>query len=47
MRGPTLKALQQARRSTLERFFREHRVRDAGLIERRIHALREARPAPS
>lgn len=41
-RWPTLKALQQARRSTLERFFREHQVRDAGLIERRIHAIKAA-----
>jgi len=41
-RWPTLKQLKRARRSTLERFFHEHRVRRPRLIEARIQAIREA-----
>ncbi len=41
---PTLKAVQQARRATLERFFRQHHVRGAPLIERRIQAIKAAQP---
>ena len=41
-RWPTLKALRQARRSTLERFFHEHNVRKEQLIEQRIQAIRSA-----
>jgi len=41
-RWPTLKQVKRARRSTLERFFREHRVRRPKLIEARIQAIQEA-----
>jgi len=41
-RWPTLKQVKRARRSTLERFFREHRVRRPNLIEARIQAIQEA-----
>ena len=41
-RWPTLKQIKRARRSTLERFFREHRVRRPKLIEARIQAIRAA-----
>jgi transposase len=39
---PTLKAVQRARRSTLERFFYARHVRSAALIERRICAIKTA-----
>jgi transposase len=42
--GPTLKAVQLARRSTLERFFRDHHVRYADVINQRLHALKNATP---
>jgi len=42
-RWPTLKQVKRARRSTLERFFREHHVRRPNLIEARIKAIQEAR----
>jgi transposase len=41
---PTLKAAQLARRSTLERFFRAHHVRDADAIDQRIQAIKSATP---
>jgi transposase len=41
-RWPTLKAAHQARRATLERFFHEHNVRQATLIEQRISAIKNA-----
>ena len=41
---PTLKAVQLARRSTLERFFREHHVRSPALIDRRLQAINSATP---
>jgi transposase len=41
---PTLKAAQLARRSTLERFFRAHHVRDADVIDQRIQAIKSAIP---
>src|SRR5499426_2442326 len=41
-RWPTLKAAQLARRSTLEAFFREHRVRSAALIATRLQAIKSA-----
>lgn len=41
-RWPTLQQVKRARRSTLERFFREHRVRRPRLIEARIQAIRSA-----
>ncbi len=41
-RWPTLQQVKRARRSTLERFFREHRVRRPHLIEMRIQAIRAA-----
>lgn len=41
-RWPTLKAAQLARRPTLERFFHEHHVRDAELINRRLKAIKRA-----
>lgn len=43
-RWPTLKAVQQARRSTLERFFREHHVPGDEVIERRIQGIKAATP---
>jgi transposase len=43
-RWPTLKAVQLARRSTLETFFREHHVRSADVITQRIHAIKTATP---
>jgi transposase len=42
-RWPTLKAVQLARRSTLEAFFREHHVRSADLIASRLQAIKSAR----
>jgi transposase len=41
---PTLKAAQLARRSTLERFFCAHHVRDADVIGQRIQAIKSATP---
>lgn len=41
-RWPTLKAVHQARRTTLERFFHEHNVRKQPLIEQRINAIKGA-----
>jgi hypothetical protein len=41
---PTLKAVQLARRSPLERFFHDHHVRDADVITQRLHALKSATP---
>jgi len=41
---PTLKAVQLARRSTLERFFRDHHVRYAEVIDTRIQAIKSATP---
>lgn len=43
-RWPTLKQVKRARRSTLQRFFTEHRVRRASIIEARIQAIQEATP---
>lgn len=43
-RWPTLKALKLARRTTLERFFREHHVRYPNVIEQRIQAIQSASP---
>jgi transposase len=39
-RWPTLTAAHQARRATLERFFHEHNVRQAKVIERRIESIK-------
>jgi transposase len=41
---PPLKAAQLARRSTLERFFRDHHVRYADIIDQRLHAIKSATP---
>ena len=41
-RWPTLKAVQLARRSTLEAFFRAHHVRSADLIAKRLQAIKSA-----
>lgn len=41
-RWPTLKQVKRARRSTLERFFRENNVRRPHLIEARIEAIKTA-----
>ena len=41
-RWPTLKAVQLARRATLERFFRAHHVRSADVITTRIEAIKNA-----
>ncbi len=41
---PTLKAVQLARRSTLERFFRDHHVRYVDVIAQRLHAIKSATP---
>lgn len=41
-RWPTVKAARQARRATLQRFFREHNVRYPNVIEQRIEAIRSA-----
>ena len=43
-RWPTLKAVQLARRATLERFFSEHHVHYRDVIERRILAIQQATP---
>jgi len=42
-RWPTLKAVQLARRATVEGFFRAHHVRSADLIATRIEAIKSAR----
>ncbi len=41
---PTLATVQRARRARLERFFKEHNVRFARIIEDRIQAIRAATP---
>lgn len=41
---PTLKAAQLARRSTLERFFRQHHVRGDQLIHKRLEAIKSTMP---
>ncbi len=41
---PTLKAVQLARRSTLERLFHAHHVRYADIIDQRIRAIKSATP---
>src|SRR5262245_1522089 len=41
---PTLKAVQLARRSTLERFFRDHHVRYTAVITHRLDAIKSATP---
>jgi len=43
-RWPTLKAVQLARRATLETFFRAHHVRYADVVAQRIAALKAATP---
>src|SRR5262247_2789935 len=43
-RWPTLKAVQLARRSTLESFFRAHHVRYADVIAQRLQAIKAAIP---
>src|ERR671931_2004223 len=43
-RWPTLKAVQLARRATLETFFRAHHVRYADVITTRIEAMKSATP---
>src|SRR5215510_13388890 len=43
-RWPTLKAAQLARRSILERFFRDHHVRTADVLATRLHAIKTATP---
>jgi hypothetical protein len=41
---PTLKAVQLARRSTLERICRDHHVRSPDVIQQRLHAIKSATP---
>ena len=41
---PTLKAVQLARRTTLEGFFRAHHVRYADVIDQRLRAIKSATP---
>lgn len=43
-RWPTLKAVQLARRPTLETFFRDHHVRSAEVITQRLQAIKAATP---
>jgi transposase len=43
-RWPTLKHVKRARRSTLERFFREHHVRRPKIVEARIQSIKAAIP---
>jgi transposase len=43
-RWPTLKAVQLARRATLETFFRDHHVRSAEVIAQRLQAIKAATP---
>src|SRR6266704_7037733 len=42
-RWPTLKAVQLARRTTLEHFFRAHHMRSADVITTRLEAIKNAR----
>jgi len=44
IRWPTLKQVKRARRSTLERFFREYNVRRPRIVEARIQAIKSATP---
>src|SRR3989449_3786468 len=46
-RWPTLKAVQLARRTTLEAFFRDHHVRSADVIGKRLQAIKTATPLTS
>ncbi len=46
-RWPTLQSAQKARRTTLERFFTEHRVRYVQVIQQRITDIRAALPLTS
>src|SRR6266436_3240938 len=46
-RWPTLKAAQLARRSPLETFFRDHHVRSADIIGKRLQAIKTATPLTS
>jgi Transposase len=43
-RWPTLQAVQLARRTTLETFFRDHHVRSAEVITQRLQAIKAATP---
>src|SRR5262245_8148053 len=43
-RWPTLKAVQLARRTTLETFFHDHHVRTADVLATRLHAIKTATP---
>jgi transposase len=43
-RWPTRKAVQRARRTTLETFFRDHHVRSAEVITQRLQAIKAATP---
>jgi len=43
-RWPTLMQVKRARRSTLERFFKDHNVRFARVIEARIESIKAAQP---
>src|SRR6266481_4440057 len=43
-RWPTLKAVQLARRATVEGFFRAHHVRVEDVLAKRIHAIKTATP---
>jgi transposase len=43
-RWPSLPQARQARRTTLERFFREHNMNRKALLERRIKAIKSAMP---
>lgn len=43
-RWPTLLNAKRARRSSLERFFRDHRSRRAGLMEARVASIKSAKP---
>jgi transposase len=43
-RWPTLKQVKRARRATLERFFKDHNVRFARVIERRLEGIEAADP---
>jgi len=43
-RWPTLKQAQQARKTSLEKFFREHHVRYPKVIEARVSAIKAATP---
>ena len=43
-RWPTLKQVKRARKATLERFFKDHNVRFAQVIDARIRAIKSATP---